>query len=164
MNIPKILVWSASLTLVATALVAQGFGPGMGGGGWQGHGAASCPGGPMARFLDLTEAQQASMKGVTDRHQASLDTKLTAVAQARKAMRSAMLDPAAGEAQLKPLQAKLADAQLAVMLERRAMRVEAEAFLTTDQKAVLDRQRLQGGPGSGMGRPMGRGCGSMGGS
>ena len=163
MNISKILLWSASLTLVTTALVAQGFGPGMGGGRSLGQGANYLMGGPMAHMLNLTEAQRASMKGVIDRHQASLNTKLAAAAEARNAMRSAMLDPATADAQLKVLQAKVAEAQLPLMLERRAMMAEFEAILTTDQKAVLDKQRLQGGPGSGMGGAMGRGgCGTMG--
>jgi Spy/CpxP family protein refolding chaperone len=117
----------------------------------------------MARLLNLTVAQQGSMKGVADRHQVSLNAKLAAAAAARSAMRSAMLDPATSDAQLKVLQAKVAEAQLPVMLERRAMMAEFEAVLTTDQKAVMDKQRLQGGPGSGMGRGMGRGgCGSPG--
>ena len=162
MNISKILLWSASLTLVTTALVAQGFGPGMGGGRCQGQGATSFLNSPMARFLNLTEAQRVSMKGVRDRHQVSFDGKLTAAAEAQNAMRSAMLDPATGDAQLKALQGKVAEAQLPVMLERRAMMVEFEAILTPDQKAALDKQRLQGGPGSGMGHGMGRGCGTPG--
>ena len=163
MNISKILVWSAALALATTALVAQGFGPGMGRGRCQGQGATSFLGSPMARHLNLTEAQQGAMKGVTEKHQVSLDAKLAAAAEARNAMRSAMLDPATADSRLKELQAKVAEAQLPVMLERRAMMAEFEAILTPDQKAILAKHRLQGAPGPGMGHGMGHGgCGAPG--
>ena len=60
---------------------------------------------------------------------------------------------------MKELQANVANAMTAVMLERRAMMREVEAYLTPDQKATLDKQRAQGGPGQGMGMGMGMGRG-----
>jgi len=159
MNLSKIIAWSgaAALTLTATVLAAQGFGPMMGGGRGQAP-AAQC--GPMARVLNLTEAQQADQKAIAQRHQAALDAKLKVASDAREEMRKAMHDPAVSDAKVKELHVKVSEAMTAVMLERRAMQREFEALLTPDQKAALDKQRLQGGPG--MGRGKGRGCGGGG--
>lgn len=166
MNISKIVGWTTGLALVmtATVLTAQGFGPKMGGRTQ----AASC--GPMARFLNLTAAQQASSKVITDRHQASLDAKQKVANEAREEMRKAMHDPAVSDAKVKELHARVSDTMTAVMLERRAMMQEFQALLTPDQKATLDKQFQQGGPGMGMargqgmsrGHGMGRGQGGYG--
>jgi Spy/CpxP family protein refolding chaperone len=162
MNISKIFLVSAGLALATTALMAQGFGPGMmGGGRGQGRGAACFQGGPMARSLNLTAAQQASLKAVSDKHQAALDAKLKAADEARDAMRDAMRDPAVSDVKVKELHTKTSDAMMAVMLERRTMAREFEAILTPEQKAAWEAQRLQRGPGGRMGRG-GRGCRSMG--
>jgi Spy/CpxP family protein refolding chaperone len=84
--------------------------------------------------------------------------------EARDEMRKAMHDPAVSEAKVKELHAKVSDAMTAVMLERRAMMLEMDAILTPDQKAAMDKQRTQGGPGRGhnMGQ-MGKGPGGCGG-
>ncbi len=155
MNISRIVGWTTGLALVmtATVLAAQGFGPKMGGRAQ----AASC--GPMARFLNLTAAQQASSKVITDRHQASLDAKQKVVNEAREEMRKAMHDPAVSDAKVKELHARVSGSMTAVMLERRAMMQELEAILTPDQKATLDKQRSQGRPGMGRGQGMSRGMG-----
>ncbi len=162
MNISKIILRSAGLAVATTALVAQGFGPGMGGPrGQSPQGVTSAQCGPMGRVLNLTEAQQASMKAVSDRHQAALTPKLAQVNEARTALRTSMPNPSTTDTQLKALQAKVSDAQLAVMLERRVMMQEFETILTPDQKAALEKLQLQGGPGRGMGRG-GRGHRGMG--
>jgi len=91
-------------------------------GRWQGlQGAAFVLGSPMARFLNLTEAQNA--------------------------LRTAMLNPSTSEAQVKALHAKVADAQTAVILERRTMMQEFEAILTPDQKTAREKLRIQDGRG-----------------
>ena len=163
MNISKIIALTAGLALATTAtvLVAQGFGPKMGGGQRPGQGAAC---GPMARFLNLTEAQQAESKAIQERHQASLEPKLKAADEAQDEMRKAMHNPAVSDAKVKELHAKVSDAMVAVMLERRAMMREFETILTPDQKAILEKQRQQGGQGMGrgMGKGQGRGCGAGG--
>lgn len=158
MKISKIIGWSAglALALTATVLAAQGFGPMLGGGHGKGQ-AANC--GPMTQALNLTEAQQANLKTLTERHQAALDAEQKVANEARDAMRKAMHDPAVSDAKVKELHANAANAMTAVMLERRAMMREFEAYLTPDQKATLDKQRAQGGPGQGMGMGMGRGQG-----
>jgi Spy/CpxP family protein refolding chaperone len=149
MNVSKTLARSAGLALALSAAVlsAQGFGPMMGGG----RGPAEC--GHMPPFLDLTEAQQASLKTLRDRHQASLDAKHKAAEQAREELRKAMPDSTVSDAKLKELHLKVAGAMADVMLERRAMDREFEALLTTEQKAALGKR-----PG-GHGRPMGMGMG-----
>jgi Spy/CpxP family protein refolding chaperone len=60
MNISKIAMWSAgvALALTTTVLAAQGFGPKVGGKMGGSGSPANC--GPMARLLNLTEAQQAT--------------------------------------------------------------------------------------------------------
>lgn len=160
MNISKIIVLSTGLVLGATTLSAQGFGPGMGPGRMGGmRGGCAQPQGPMGRFLNLTESQQASFKAITERHQAALEAKLKAADEARDAQRKAMHDPAVSDAKVKELHAKVSEAMAAVMLERRAMMREFEALLTPDQKAALDQQRNQP-RGRGMGGR--RGCGAGG--
>jgi Spy/CpxP family protein refolding chaperone len=156
MNWAKIILCSAGFSLMTSALVAQGSGPGMAGGPCQGQGDLAFQGGHMAHLLNLTEAQKSAMKAVADRHQASLDAKIKAAGEARNALRTAMLDPAASDDQVKALQSKAGEAQLPAMLERRAMMRESEAVLTPDQQAVLKQRRA---PGSGMGHGMGKGMG-----
>ncbi len=154
MKITKMRVLGAGLALSATALSAQGMGFGMGPGGGCGMGARKMCGGPrqgmsfgpMFRFLNLTEAQQAKAKAISERHQASLDAKLKAAGEAMDAQRKAMHDPAASDAKVKELHAKAADAMGEVMLERRAMMRELEGILTPEQKTLLD-QRRAGCPG-----------------
>lgn len=158
MNVSKNFIWSVGFALAATALAAQGAGPGMGAGHCQG--AAGFPGGPMAQLPNLTEAQKTSLKAVADKHRAALEARQKEAGDARAALRAAMQDPAAGDAQLKALHAKASDAELPVLLERRAMMRESEAVLNADQLAVLKQRQATGGPagmGHGMGHPMGHG-------
>ncbi len=170
MNLTKIIALSAGLILGATALSAQGFGPGKGGRGGMGGGMM---GGGMMRGqaqacmtpgagLTLTEAQQAGYKKILEAHKASLESKLKAANDARDAMRKGMQDPATSDAKVKELHAKASEAMTAVMLERRAMQREFEALLTPEQKNALELRRLQGGMmgrGGRGGRGGNRGCG-----
>lgn len=151
MNISKMLAWSAGAALVVTGavLAAQGFGPGMGGGygGMMGGGYGQgryAEGGPMARFLNLTEAQQKNLKAIQDHHQATLEAKFKAADEARDAMHDAMSDPATSDAKVQELHAKMADAMTALMLERRAMDREFQAILTPEQKATLVERGTRG--------------------
>ena len=156
MNLAKIILCSAGLSLMTSVLMAQGSGPGMAGGPCQGpgQGAPGFMGGHLAHLLQLTEAQQSPLKASADRHQASLDAKVKVAFEARNALHAAMRDPATSDDQVKALQAKAGEAQVPVMLERRAMMREFEAILTPEQQAVL---KQQGGPGAGMGHGMGHG-------
>lgn len=166
MNLTKIIALSAGLILGATALSAQGFGPGKSGRGGMGGGmmgggrgqACMTPG----AGLTLTEAQQAGYKKILEAHKASLDAKLKAANDARDAMRKGMQDPTTSDAKVKELHAKSSEAMTAVMLERRVMQREFEALLTPEQKNALDLRRLQGGMmgrGGRGGRGGNNGCG-----
>lgn len=150
MTLSKTFFWSVSLALAATVLSAQGAGPGMG--RCQGQGAPFL-GGRMASLLNLTPAQQTGVKAVADKHRTALEAKQKAAFEARTALRTAMLDKASSDDQLKALQARAGEAQLAAMLERRAMMRECEALLTADQLKVLAEHQ----PKDGMGRGRGHG-------
>ena len=159
MNNAKILLWSAGILLSTSALVAQGVGPGAGPNGWRGSQIQPfSQDRPMSRFLNLSESQRDAMKVVADKHQASLDSKRAAVTDARTALRSAVMAPSSTDAQVKALQAKVSEAQVAVILERRTMVEEMQAFLNPDQKAAFEGFRTQGGPGRGMRRGGGSRC------
>lgn len=149
MNQTRILLGCAGLILSTSALIAQG--PGAGPNGWRG---SQCQpfsqDQPRSRLLNLSADQRDAMKGVADKHQAALDAKRAAVMDARTALRAAVIAPSSTDAQIKALQAKVSEAQLAVLLERRTMMQEMEAFLNPDQKAAFEGCRAQGGPGRGM--------------
>ncbi len=149
MTLSKTFFWSVGFALATTVLAAQGAGPGMGG-RCQGQ-EAPFLGGRMASLLNLTAAQQAGVKAVAEKHRAALEARQKAAFEAHDALRTALRDPAAGDDQLKTLQARAGDAQLAVMLERRAMMRECEALLTADQLKVLKEHQPKDGMGHGMG-------------
>ena len=149
MNLSKTFFWSVSFALATTVLAAQG-GPGMGGGRCGQGQEAPFLGGHMAHMLNLTSAQQTAVKAVADKHRSALEAKQKAAGDAHAALRTAMLDQAASDDQLKTLQAKAGEAQLAVMLERRAMMRECEALLTADQLKLLKEHQPKDGMGHGM--------------
>jgi len=169
MKILKTMLWGSGIALAlgGTALAAQGFGPmwsqqggcGMGGrmmgGGMMGRGMMGGGFRGWARFLNLTDAQKAKARAIEESHWKSLQTKTDAAEDTRDAMQKALADPAASDAQIKELHTKMADAMTAVMLERRSMQREFEAILTADQKAIIEKQRTQRGPGPGMMSPGG---------
>ena len=163
MNLTKTIALSAGLILGATALSAQGFGPGKSGRGGMGGGMMGGGRGQACLTPDsgltLTEAQQASYKKILEAHKTSLDAKLKTANDARDAMRKGMQDPATSDAKVKELHAKTSEAMTAVMLERRAMQREFEALLTPEQKNTLDLRRLQGGMMGRGGRGGHGGCG-----
>lgn len=124
------------LGLALTApLAAQGPGPGFGKG--PGHGARMC------QKLGLSEAQQAEVKALAEKHRQAMQPKLDAAAQARKAFRDAMRDPATPEGKLKELHDAAAQAQFQVALERRAHHQQFLARLTPDQKAKAEQFRAE---------------------
>jgi Spy/CpxP family protein refolding chaperone len=104
------------------------------------------------RGLDLTEAQKASMKAIAEKHREIMKPKLEAMAEAKKAMHQAMIDPATPVEQLKALHDKASQAQFELVLNRRAMMQESLAILTPEQKAKAEKQRAAhpGGPKRGM--------------
>jgi Spy/CpxP family protein refolding chaperone len=143
------------LGLAALPLTAQGS--------WGGkeHGRGLGMRHPFAR-LNLSEAQQASLKGLHEQHKASMEAKAQAVREAQATLRKAMADPKTSEADLKTLHEKASQARFAAVLERRTLMQESLALLTPEQKAQWEKQRAERmehkgrpGRGHGRGRPMG---------
>ncbi len=120
----KSLLWTAlTLTLAALPLGAQ---------------AGPRREGPrterIAQALHLTDAQKASIKALRQKHQPELLRHREAVQQAQQALRTALQDAAAPEAQLRPLYDKAAAARFDLLLARRALQKETQALLTPEQR------------------------------
>jgi Spy/CpxP family protein refolding chaperone len=148
-----------ALLAFGTALSAQpgpGFGPGHGRGPGFGEGRG-------LRGLNLTEAQQAQVKAIHERHQAAFRTKGEATQAAHKALRDAMANATTDASTLKALHDKASAAQFDLMLEHRAVRQEILPLLTADQKAKFEQGPMgmgpRGGRGKGSGPGMGKGMG-----
>lgn len=133
----------AMLTLGAP-LCAQGFGPGRGSGPAEGRG---------FRGLNLTEAQQAQVKAIRERHRAATKAKAETAVAARKAMHEAMANTATDARTLRALHEKASAAQFDQLLEHRAVRQEILPLLTAEQKTQFEKRSL------GMGRGRGKGPG-----
>jgi Spy/CpxP family protein refolding chaperone len=106
--------------------------------------------------LNLTEAQQAQVKAIHDRHQAAIQAKAEAADAARKAMHEAMASSATDAKTLKALHEKASAAQFDLLLEHRAVRQEILPQLTPEQKAQFEKHPMGMGPGRGMRHPGGR--------
>ena len=134
---------AAALLAFGVSLAAQGPGP------RPAHG---------FRGLNLTEAQQAQVKAIHERHQAALQAKQEAVRAARQAFHGALAQAAAEPKALRSLHEAAAAAQFDLLMEHRAVRAEILPLLTSEQKARFERR----GPGTGPGRHPrgGRGPGS----
>ncbi|MFN7958812.1 MAG: periplasmic heavy metal sensor [Holophagaceae bacterium] len=142
---------AVALLALGTALSAQapGFGPGPGPMG-SGRG---------LRGLNLSEAQQAQVKAIHDRHQAAFQAKGDTAQAARKALFEAMQNTATDAATLKGLHDKASAAQFDLMLEHRAARLEILPLLTAEQKARFEKAPMGMGPHGGRGRGRGPGFG-----
>lgn len=102
--------------------------------------------GRMAAQLQLTEAQKASLKAITDKHKASLASKRKAVMDARRAFFTALQNNDSSADALKTLHRTLSDLTFERMMEGRAMRQEIRAVLTPEQreKAARMEGRMEG--------------------
>ncbi len=158
----RFTAFAFALLAIGASLSAQGRGPGFGPGRGGEPGA-----GRGFMGMQLTEAQQVQVKGIHDRHQASLKAKGDVAAAAHKAMREAMANAATDAATLKVLHEKVAAAQFEMMLEHRALRQEILPLLTAEQKAWFEkgpmgmgaRRGPRKGPGAGPGFGPGHGMG-----
>ena len=148
----RFAVLAVALLAIGTSLQAQGRGPGFGPGHGRGEGR-----GFMG--LNLTEAQQAQVKAIHERHQAAFKAKGEAAQAARKAMRAAMADAGADAKTLQGLHDKVSTAQFDLMLEHRAVRQEILPLLTPEQKAQFEKRPMGLGPRGGRGRGPGAGRG-----
>jgi Spy/CpxP family protein refolding chaperone len=107
--------------------------------------------------LNLTEAQQAQVKAIHDRHQASIKAKIEAATAARQAMHEAMAKATTDTKALQALHDKASAAQFDLLLEHRALRQEILPLLTAEQKAQFEQHPMGPGSGSGKGHPGMRG-------
>lgn len=99
----------------------------------------------MARALNLTEAQRASIHGIREKHRPDLLLRRDAARQAQVALKAALRDAATPEAQLRALHDKAAGARFEMMLARRSVHHEVQMVLTPEQreKAAELRGRAQ---------------------
>ncbi|WP_257306478.1 Spy/CpxP family protein refolding chaperone [Geothrix campi] len=89
----------------------------------------------MARALNLTGAQQASIQAIRERHRPDLVVQRDTVRRAQAALRAALQDPDTSEAQLRVLHDKASSARFELLLVGRALRQEVQAVLTPEQRA-----------------------------
>jgi len=143
-----------ALTALGTSLAAQGpgFGPGHGRGPGFGEGRG-------LRGLNLSEAQQAQVKAIHDKHQATFKAKGETAQAAHKALRDAMTDATTDAGTLKLLHDKASAARFDLLLERRAVRQEILPLLTAEQRATFEQGPVGMGPRGGRGRGPGSGPG-----
>jgi len=88
----------------------------------------------IARALNLTEAQKASLRSIREKHRQELLARRDAVQQAQAALRTALRDAATPDAQLRALNDRASTARFEAMLARRSVRQEVQAVLTPDQR------------------------------
>ena len=98
----------------------------------------------MAHHLKLNPQQRTQMKEIHQKHREAIQAKQKTATAAREAFRKAAQDPAGSPDQLKTLHQAAADRQFEVLMEHRAVKLEARALLTPEQKAEADRLRALG--------------------
>jgi len=86
------------------------------------------------RALHLSDAQKASVKEIRARHRPALEARRATAETAHKAFSEAMKNPEAKPEDLKTLHRAQADANLDLLLEHRAQRMEIRAILTPEQR------------------------------
>ena len=89
----------------------------------------------IARALQLTEAQKASIQGIRAKHHSDLILRRDAVKHARIDLRTALQDTATPEARLRALYDKAAAARFDLILAQRSVRLEVQAVLSPEQRA-----------------------------
>ena len=95
----------------------------------------------MFKALGLTAAQDQAVKAILDKHRPAESTLRQAARDKDEALRAAMDDPAATEAQLRALHAALSEARLQELLDHRSLALEINALLTPDQLAKAKAMR-----------------------
>lgn len=89
----------------------------------------------VLRQLEFTDAQRAAFLGIFAEHKDALSAKSAAFRDARRAEVDAALDPATPEDSLRLLHTQSADASFQLLLETRAMAMDARSILTAQQQA-----------------------------
>jgi Spy/CpxP family protein refolding chaperone len=95
----------------------------------------------VARALNLTEAQKASIQSIREKHRPDLVLRRDAIQQAQAAWRAAVQDAATPEAQLRALHDKASAARFEMMLARRSVHQEVQAVLTPEQRVKAAEMR-----------------------
>jgi Spy/CpxP family protein refolding chaperone len=98
----------------------------------------------IARALNLTEAQKASIQTIREKHRPDLVLRRDAIQQAQATLRTALQDAATPEAQLRTLHDKASTARFELMLARRSVHQEVQAVLTPEQRAKAAELRGMG--------------------
>ena len=100
---------------------------------------------PIPRFLNLTAAQEKSVKAILERHMAVQVGRHWALGAKEAALREGLEDPGLSDAQLRALLAAESEAKLQAVLEERAVFLETYAVLSPEQQAMALRlrQKLQ---------------------
>ena len=113
--------------------------------------------GRMAERLKLTDAQKASIREITTKHQAALAAKGKAARDARQAFFEALDRPESSADGLKALHRSMTDLGFEQLMEARTLRLETRAVLTPDQRELAARMegrkegmRMAGGGMHGM--------------
>ena len=89
----------------------------------------------MVKRLELTQAQQDTLKGIVTSHHPALKAKLDAAIEARADLFQAVANPKTVEAQIRTLEATASAADLALELEVNQVVKEIAPSLTADQHA-----------------------------
>jgi len=95
----------------------------------------------MTEQLQLSEEQQTKIQAIRQAHVVASTPKLQAAAEARKALRDALLKPETPASQLKPLHQARLEAEFDLLLDRRALTSEIRAVLTPEQRIQWDQQK-----------------------
>lgn len=100
----------------------------------------------FAIAVHLTDAQKASIKEIRSKHQATLEPRMKAAQEARKAFAEAARKPETSLADLKALHQAAADKTFDLRMDHRAQRLEIRALLSPEQReqAAKFEGRLEG--------------------
>lgn len=130
--------------------------------GRMGHGPAMAQQ-RMAKALNLTEAQKASLKGIREKFQPLVAQQRDLHRKAQQALREALRAEKTSEGEIKALYDKAAALRFDLLMAQRKLRAEMAAVLTPEQrtKAVAIRA-FMAGEAQGRAEAQGRGRGPMG--
>lgn len=155
------LALAASLTLAGVAVSAHrghshgqdgghGFGPSQGGPGGRGfgrgpggHRGGGNPLGPLARDLNLTDAQKAEVRKITDGFEESTKALREQLFKAGGGPADGLTDGAFDEAAVRTAAQARAGVQVELEVARARMMSQVYALLTAEQKAKIAERRQQ---------------------
>ena len=107
-------------------------------------GRAGMRAGLMARKLNLSDDQKATMKAIGQKHRDEMKAKHQAQREARKTFQAVMADPNAKAADIQAAHQVLSQRSLEVALAGHALRTEMRAVLTPEQQVQADKLREEG--------------------